>query len=87
MGSPNREPRIQSTERLVIKRIEKVEPSSSGHQVDVTLTIGYEAWDNPSNDNELRDAVVAVYEAIDGSRDRAEKLRLKRLNKEFEGIG
>lgn len=87
MGSPNREARPQSPERLKIKQIEMVEPSPSGYQVDVTLTISYEAWDSPSNDNELKDAVAAVYNAIDSSRNRAEKKRLKRLEKEFEGIG
>ena len=87
MGSPNREARATSPERLKIKQIEMVEPSPSGYQVDVTLTVSYEAWDNPSNDNELKDAVVAVYRAINGSRSRAEKKRLKRLNEEYRDIG
>lgn len=86
MGSPNREARPRSPERLTIKQIEMVEPSPNGHQVDVTLTVSYEAWDNPSNDNELKDAVVAVYKAIYGSRSRAEKKRLKRLEEEYKNI-
>lgn len=87
MGSPNREARTTSPERLKIKQIEVVEPSPNGYQVDVTLTVSYEAWDNPSNDNELKDAVVAVYRAIDDSRSRAEKKRMKRLEKEYKNIG
>lgn len=87
MGSPNREPRPRSPERLNIKSIETVKPDPEGWKVDVTLTISYDPWDTASNDHELKDAVVAVYEAIDGSRSRAENSRLKKLEKEYKDIG
>ena len=87
MGSLNREARPRSPERLSIKQIGAVEPNPNGYMVDVTLTVSYEAWDNnPQEAYELKDAVVAVYKAIEGSRDRAKTKRINRLEKEYKGL-
>lgn len=87
MGSPNREPRPTSPERLNIKQIEYVQGDPEGYTVDVTLTVSYEPWSDNKQDHELKDAVIAVYKAIDGSRSRAQKKRLKRLNEEYRDSG
>jgi len=87
MGSLNREPRPRSSERLTIKQIETVKPDPEGWRVDVTLTVSYEPWSDNKQGHELKDAVVAVYKALEGSRTRAEKKRLKRLNEEYKDIG
>lgn len=87
MGSPNREARPRSPERLSIKQIEYVQGDPEGHTVDVTLTVSYEPWSDNKQSHELKDAVVAVYKALEGSRNRAEKKRLKRLNEEYKDIG
>jgi hypothetical protein len=86
MGSLNREARPRSPERVSIKQIAAVEPGSNGYTIDVTLTLSYEVWDNPQSAYELKDAVVAVYKAIDGSRNRAKTKRLKRLEEEYKRL-
>jgi hypothetical protein len=86
MGSLNKQARPRSPERVNIKQIATVEPSSNGYTIDVTLTVSYDAWDNPQEAYELKDAVVAVYKAIDGSRERAKTKRLKRLEEEYKGL-
>lgn len=86
MGSLHKQARPRSPERVSIKSIGAVEPNPNGYMIDVTLTVSYEVWDNPEEAYELKDAVVAVYKAVEDSRTRAKTKRINRLEEEYKGL-
>lgn len=85
MGSPYREPRPQSPERLRLKSIDFAgfDPES-GHLV-VQASFTYDTW-CCSDSHEITDAILAVSETFEAASTMAEEERLKNLHKEYEGV-
>lgn len=85
MGSPYREPRPRSPERLTLKRIDFAGHDPEDTRVTVTVSFVYEPW-CCNGSHEVTDAISAVVETFEAASEVAEKERLDNLNKEYEGI-
>ena len=89
MGSPYREPRPKSPERIRLKSIDSVKFEEHDGYVDDSVTIQatftYYTW-CCHDSHEICDAVEALHLAIQDSADRAEKKRQKKLSAEHEEL-
>lgn len=84
MGSPHREPRPKSPERIRLRSIDSA-GFEDGDAVTVQATFTYYTW-CCSDSHEIVDAVAALEKAIQDSHDRAERKRLKKAQAEHNEI-
>ena len=85
MGSPYREARPKSPERLSVKRIDFAGHDPEDSRITVTVSFLYEPWCCHGS-HEITDAISAVVDTFEAASDKAEAERLNNLNKEYEGI-
>lgn len=85
MGSPYREPRPKSPERLSVKSIDFAGHDPEDGQTIVTVSFVYDRW-CCNGSHEVLDAITAVMETFEAASEMAEKERLDNLSKEYEGI-
>jgi hypothetical protein len=85
MGSPYREPRPQSPERLRLKSIDFAGFDRDTGELIVQVSFNYDTW-CCSNSHEIIDAILAVSETFEAASTMAEEERLKNLHKEYEGV-
>ena len=89
MGSPYREPRPRSPERIRLKSIDSVKFEEHDGYVDdvvtVQATFTYYTW-CCHDAHEMCDAVEAMHRAIEDSANRAEKKRQKKLHAEHKDL-
>jgi len=89
MGSPYREPRPKSPERIRLKSIDSVKFEEHDGYVDDSVTIQatftYYTW-CCSDSHEIVDAVAALEKAIQESHDRAERKRRKKAQAEHNEL-
>lgn len=89
MGSPYREPRPRSPERIRLKSIDSVSFEEHDGYVDDAVTIQatftYYTW-CCGDSHEIVDAVAALEKAIQDAHDRAERKRLKKAQAEHDEL-
>ena len=84
MGSPYREPRPRSPERIRLRSIDSA-GFEDGDVVTVQATFTYYTW-CCSDSHEIVDAVAALEKAIQDAHDRAERKRRKKAQAEHDEI-
>lgn len=84
MGSPYREPRPRSPERLKLRSIDSARLEESD-VVTVQATFTYYTW-CCGDSHEIVDAVAVLEKAIQDAHDRAENKRLKKLQTEHDEL-
>lgn len=86
MGSQYREPRPKSPERLRLVSIDSVRFDDENYDsVVVKATFTYDKW-CCNGMHEIADAVSALDRTVQSGKDKAEKKRLKGLQKEHEEL-
>lgn len=83
MGSPHREPRPQSPERLRVKRIDFAGHDPEDGAVTVTVSFSYDTW-CCNGSHEVTDAISAVVDTFEAASESSEKYRLQKLEEEYK---
>lgn len=85
MGSPYREPRPKSPERLRVSKVNSAQFDPETGSLEVVVTFDYDRW-CCNGSHEILDAITAVMETFEAASLQAEQERIKNLEKEYEGI-
>ena len=84
MGSPYREPRPKSPERIKLRSIDSA-GFEDGDSVTVQATFTYYTW-CCHDAHEICDAIEALHKAVEESAERAERKRSKKARAEHEEL-
>lgn len=85
MGSPYREPRPKSPERISIKRIDFAGHDPEDSRVTVTVSFVYDTW-CCNGSHEITDAISAVVDTFEAASAISEKERLENLEEEYKNV-
>lgn len=85
MGSPYREPRPKSPERLRVFKVNSAGFDPDTGYLQVVVTFNYDRW-CCDDSHEILDAITAVMETFEAASVQAEEERLKNLNEEYKDL-